>query len=129
MASQKMNSKTHKIIIATYTNEYLYAVPIDWEVNDIKIKDGTLYYKQKEQDVPKEEYEPNYTYPNQIEDYEDGNLEYYFDCEEVEEEEEECDAHPPYRCDGGCGKKMGEGNDDECKRICGDCEEEEVYYM
>ena len=80
----KMNSNTHKMIIATYTNEYLYAVPIDWKVNDIKIKDGTLYYKQKEQDVPKEGYEPNYTYPNQIEDYEDGNLEDYFDCEEDE---------------------------------------------
>ena len=84
-----MNSNTHKMIIATYTHEYLYAVPIDWKVNDIKIKDRTLYYKQKEQDVPKEEeYEPNYTYPNQIEDYEDGNLEDYFDCEEQEEEEE-----------------------------------------
>jgi len=45
--------------------------------------------------------------------------------EEEEEDEEECDAHPPYRCDGGCGKKMGEGNDDECKRVCGDCEDEE----
>ena len=33
-------------------------------------------------------------------------------------------AHPPYYCDGGCGKKMGEGND-ECKRICEDCEDEE----
>ena len=30
-------------------------------------------------------------------------------------------AHPPYYCNGGCGKKMGEGNDDECKRICDEC--------
>ena len=80
-----MNSKTHKMIIATYTNDSLYAVPIDWEVKDIIIKDGALYYKRKKQDVPKEECEPTYTYPNQIEDYEEGYLGDYFSCEEEEE--------------------------------------------
>tara|TARA_R110000823_G_C15915033_1_gene498147 strand:+ start:868 stop:1125 length:258 start_codon:yes stop_codon:yes gene_type:complete len=38
-------------------------------------------------------------------------------------------THPSYYCDGGCGKKVGEGNDDECQRICDDCwddEDEEV---
>jgi hypothetical protein len=89
MAS-KMNRNTHKVISATYTNQYLYAVPIDWDVKDIIIKDGTLYYKQKEQDVPKEEYEPNYTYPNQIED-EDVDIEDYFDCEEEEDLCEKCE--------------------------------------
>ena len=34
----------------------------------------------------------------------------------------DCDgAHPPYYCNGGCGKKMGEGNDHGCKRICDEC--------
>ena len=114
-----MNSNTHKMIIATYTHEYLYAVPIDWKVNDIKIKDRTLYYKQKEQDVPKEEeYEPNYTYPNQIEDYEDGNLEDYFDCEEQEEEEEKgcmkCGSAPRHN-----------QTDEDGSYLCLSCEEEE----
>ena len=31
-------------------------------------------------------------------------------------------AHPPYYCDGGCGKIVGDGYDDECKRICSLCE-------
>ena len=34
-------------------------------------------------------------------------------------------AHQPYYCDGGCGKKVGEAHDDDCKRICDDCEEKE----
>jgi len=35
-----------------------------------------------------------------------------------------CVAHPSYYCDGGCGKKMGEGHEDDCKRICSDCDED-----
>lgn len=32
-------------------------------------------------------------------------------------------AHPVYKCDGGCGTIMG--SDDDCKRTCDDCDEEE----
>ena len=44
---------------------------------------------------------------------------------EDEEEEEEDPAknphtHPPYYCDGGCGKVMGHGSD--CQRVCDFCE-------
>ena len=44
--------------------------------------------------------------------------------------EDECLAHPPYYCDGGCGKIVGDGYDDECKRICSLCEvtTDDVYY-
>jgi hypothetical protein len=83
-----MNSKTHKIISATYTSECLYAVPIDWDVEDIIIKYGNLFYKQEQKDVSKEEYEPDWKYPNQIEDT-DLDLEDYFECEEASDEEEE----------------------------------------
>ena len=63
-----------------------------------------------------------------IEDAEDWNVEYSQD--EEEEEEDECLAHPPYYCDGGCGKIVGDGYDDECKRICSLCEvtTDDVYY-
>ncbi len=37
--------------------------------------------------------------------------------------EEDSIAHPVYKCDGGCGTIMG--SDDDCKRICDDCEDEE----
>jgi len=41
------------------------------------------------------------------------------------EEEEDSVAHPVYKCDGGCGTIMG--SDDDCKRICDDCEDEEEF--
>ena len=47
------------------------------------------------------------------------------DCEESEEEDEEdynSQTSPPYYCDGGCGKKMGEGYDHDCQRKCDECE-------
>ena len=37
-------------------------------------------------------------------------------------DDEDCVAHPVYKCDGGCGTIMG--SDDDCKRICDDCEED-----
>jgi len=40
-----------------------------------------------------------------------------------EDEDDMCVAHPPYYCDGGCGKKVGEGHEDDCKRVCEDCDE------
>ena len=43
----------------------------------------------------------------------------------IDEEEEEHPAHPAYYCDGGCGKKVGNGRDHDCKRICDDCEEDD----
>ena len=36
------------------------------------------------------------------------------------EDDEDCVAHPVYKCDGGCGTIMG--SDDDCKRICDDCD-------
>ena len=81
-----MNSKTHKIITATYPKEFLYAVPIEWDIEEISIKYGTISYKGEEQDVPEEEYEGDYKYPDKIEESE-LDLEDYFDCEEEEEED------------------------------------------
>jgi len=41
--------------------------------------------------------------------------------DEEDDSGDECSSHPAYYCDGGCGKKVGDGNDDECKRYCVDC--------
>ena len=123
-----MNSKTHKII--TSTTDTLYAVPIDWEVKDIKIKYGNLFYKQEEQyDVPNEEREPDDKYHNQIEDF-GGNLEDYFSCEEEEEDDwhtEEEEEKPI--CCVGCGQKgifpENRDGDTMCVSCHSDGEEEE----
>jgi len=106
----KMNSKTHKVIVATYcVPETIYAVPIDWNVDEITIKYGTVYYKGEEVELESVEMTGDSKYPSTIEDTDDYELEDYFDCEE---DENEC-------CDGGCGKKMGES-----RRIyCDDCDE------
>jgi len=47
------------------------------------------------------------------------------DDEEEEEEDYNTQTSPPYYCDGGCGKKVGEGHDHDCDRVCPDCKEEE----
>jgi len=115
----KMNSKTHKVISATYTYEYLYAVPIDWDVKDITMRYGELFYKQEKKDVPKEEYEPDMKYPNQIEDA-DVDIEDYFDCEEEEEE----DCAECCRCGEDVSNDEGEGKLVDGEYWCVDCVED-----
>jgi hypothetical protein len=73
---------------------------------------------------PKEEtitIEPtNFKYPNRCSKI--WNVEKQKE-EDDEDEDSDCVAHPVYNCDGGCGTIMG--SDDDCKRICDDCKEEE----
>jgi hypothetical protein len=113
----KMNSNTHKVVIAKYyPPKTIYAVPVDWDVEDITIRYGFVYYKGEEVQLESVELEGDTKYPKTIEESDDFDLEQYFDCEE----EDECVSHPPYLCDGGCGKKMGE--ESNCQRVCDDCE-------
>ena len=127
----KMNRTTHKVIEGICIPQvWQFAVPDEWDNDDIVIRNGELFYKDEKQDVPMK-FEEVDIFSLAEQKQSDWDVEIIFEdecCSSDEEEEEECDAHPPYRCDGGCGKKMGQGNDDECKRICGDCEEEEIYY-
>jgi hypothetical protein len=109
----KMNSNTHKVVVAYYAPKTMYAVPIDWDVKDITIRYGTVYYKGTEVELESVEIEDS-KYPRTIQETDDYELETYFDCED------ECVSNPPYYCDGGCGKKMGEESD--CQRVCDDCE-------
>ena len=124
----KMNRTTHKVIEGICIPQvWQFAVPDEWDNDDIVIRNGELFYKDEKQDVPMK-FEEVDIFSLAEQKQSDWDVEIIFEdecCSSDEEEDEECDAHPPYRCDGGCGKKMGEGNDDECKRICGDCEEEE----
>ena len=47
------------------------------------------------------------------------------DSEDEEEGNYNTDTNPPYYCDAGCGKKVGEGWDHDCDRMCPDCKDEE----
>jgi hypothetical protein len=81
-----MNSNTHKVIIATYyAPETMYAVPIDWDVKDITIRYGTVYYKGEEVELESVEIEGDSKYPRTIEKTDEYDLEDYFECDEAEE--------------------------------------------
>jgi hypothetical protein len=112
----KMNSNTHKVVVATYYDapDTIYAVPIDWNVDDIVIRYGTVYYKGEKVELESVEMKGDFKHPSTIEETDEYDLEEYFECED------ECVSNPPYYCDGGCGKKMGEESD--CQRVCDDCE-------
>jgi hypothetical protein len=87
--STKMNSKTHKIITATYyPAERQFVVPIDWDIEDISVKYDQVYYKKEFQEVPVYEMETDEKYPEKIEEGDWEDLAGYFSCCESEEEEE-----------------------------------------
>jgi len=134
-----MNSKTHKIITATYyPAERHFVVPIDWEIDDISIKYDHVYYKKEFQEAPVYEMETDEKYPEKIEEGDWEDLAGYFSCcESEEEEEEECDdcegkcrADETEKCDNcavelriGCGNKPSDHS--IFNGLCDDCREEE----
>jgi len=116
-----MNSETHKVIIATYSQEVLYAVPIDWDIKDIIIKYGELFYKEEKKDVPEKQLEVDYKYPNQFEDWE-VDIEDYFDCEEEEEDESEDETKDNFAECCRCGEEdEGNGKQVDGEYWCVDC--------
>tara|TARA_R110000822_G_scaffold162802_1_gene303129 strand:- start:329 stop:562 length:234 start_codon:yes stop_codon:yes gene_type:complete len=77
-----MNSTTHKVLTATYSQEVLHAVPIDWDIKQVYIADGTVYYNRVAQDCPSAEVWYSDKYPTEInvkDDFDDWDE--YFDCE------------------------------------------------
>ena len=91
MAS-KMNSKTHKIITATYCPaERHFVVPIDWDIKDIENKYEWISYKgEGKGDIPVYEMEGDNKYPASIEEADWEDLAGYFSCCEEEEERPLC---------------------------------------
>ena len=45
-----------------------------------------------------------------------------------DEDDYNTQTNPAYYCDGGCGKKVGEGYEHDCKRVCDECEEPPYKY-
>jgi hypothetical protein len=98
----KMNSNTHKVMVARYEGpDILYAVPKDWDLEKVLIKWGVFYYDGEEVNPPKVETEPDGKFPIEVEDgSNDYHLDQWFDCEE--EEEELLEGLCPFgdKCDG-----------------------------
>ena len=69
-----INEKTHKIIMATYhPTQHFFAVPIDWNMSDVYVKYGTVYYKNEEVNVKNQLIEGDYKRPYEVDvvDYDD----------------------------------------------------------
>lgn len=119
--TSKMNNNTHKVIIAKYTAYQYWAVPIDWKVEDCSIRYDNLFHKDDCVEGVRCD-DIDYKYPDgDLDEAELDDYAMFFDCEE-NSDDDECVTNPPYYCDGGCGKQVGDGNDHDCKRVCDDCE-------
>ena len=80
---QKMNNTTHKVIVATsIPSECVFAIPIDWKIEDIYVRYESLYYKDVlQEDVPFQEFESNADDTTIKEDDLDEYEDYFVDCE------------------------------------------------
>ena len=76
------------VCVASYTSEVYYKIPADWQLDDISIKWGQLFYQGELKKVPKCEFETDHKRPDEIIISNDEFLD-YFDCEEPEEEPDE----------------------------------------
>jgi hypothetical protein len=45
-----------KILVSEYKNEVYYIIPDDWQIEDIKIRDGNVFYKGDKKDVEHHEH-------------------------------------------------------------------------
>tara|TARA_R110000772_G_scaffold57985_1_gene131222 strand:+ start:194 stop:430 length:237 start_codon:yes stop_codon:yes gene_type:complete len=77
MATQE--DKKMRVIEAVYQSETLYEIPDEWDIDDVNIKYGELYYKGVLQEgIKNVELEGDQKYPIKIMEHTDG-LEYLFD--------------------------------------------------
>mgnify|MGYP003114358858 CR=1 FL=1 len=82
-----MNSNTHKVVSVKFIKKIVYAVPIDWDVEELSTSYGDLYYQGEEVKEPKlvqvrddfEDGEPDGFVENEY------DLEDWFSCDEEEE--------------------------------------------
>jgi len=75
-----IKSSTHKIINAVYTKDVVYAIPKEWELDDISIHYGDLYYKDNKQECKKVGLDIP-PIPQDIVEDDDFHIEEYFKCE------------------------------------------------
>ena len=121
-----MNSETHKVISAFYEGPSThYAIPMDWDLKDIKIRKGVLLYKGKPQVIPKIEHDgdENQSFPAQVEDS-DYAIE-DLDFEEEEEDKHECECGGDFEECPCCGDEYACSHCGLCEQNCVKSEKEE----
>ena len=86
-----MNSKTHKVVSVQFIKKLAYAVPIDWDIEELSTSYGDLYYQGEEVKDPKMVQIRDDFDEGEAEDFVENeyDLEEWFSCEEEEEEMEE----------------------------------------
>ena len=94
MTSNMPTSDKNKLITATlHPVEHHFAVPNDWDLEDITYESGILFYKGKKQYVPKVVDDGECKDLDKLEEGNWMDFDVYFDCEEFDlykyEEEEE----------------------------------------
>ena len=88
-----------KVIIATYNpREVAYKIPVGWDLADINIRWGKLYYKGKEQNVRCMERESDSKFPDEV-CVAEGHM--------LEDEEDDDDNDDVSIC-GLCGESLSQ---------------------
>ena len=103
--------KKMRVIEAVYQTERLYQIPEEWDIKDVHIKYGALYYKGVlQEDIKNVDLESDFKFPLEIVEH-DGGLEYMFDADVPEEaaaagaageEEDEKQSLTAKSAEGGC---------------------------
>jgi len=84
-----MNSNTHKVVSVTFIKKIVWAVPIDWDIEELSTSYGDLYYQGDEVKDPKlvqvrDDFDEGESYDFVENEY---DLEEWFSCDEEEEME------------------------------------------
>jgi len=78
----------YKVVVALYEPaEHFFKIPAHWQLDDVFIKWGNLYYKDEEMNVPNQLNEPSYNRPIDI-DFKDYDAVARFFLPESESETE-----------------------------------------
>ena len=62
-----INEKTHRMLLITYhPTEHYFAIPIEWDMSDVDVKYGMVYYKNEEMLVKNQLIEGDYKRPYEV---------------------------------------------------------------
>ena len=70
------------VLEVTYSPPSIYfKIPKEWNLDDIYVTWGELYYKNERVDVPRQELECDFKRPSEMTIREDLDADVFFDCE------------------------------------------------
>ena len=87
-----LTNPKYRVVVALYEPaEHFFKIPAHWDMDDVYVKWGTIYYKNEEINVPSQLNEPDYKRPIDIEFRDYDELSSYFLPESESESESESD--------------------------------------